>query len=191
MSSPTPWAGTPGRWLTPADRVTLFRGALGVGCAALVAVQHLGFLPARSWWLFLLAVPTTVLDAVDGPVARHTGTVTERGARWDMEVDAAVLLVLSLAVVPWAPWALAIGLARYLFVVGGLVRPHWLGPLPFRQSRRLIAAFQAVALVTALAPFLPLWVGQGLTAVALVLLAGSFARDIRFQERRGRGFRRR
>lgn len=170
--------------LTPADRVTLTRAALGLGCAVVVALTFLGLVPWRSWLLFVLAVPTAVLDAVDGPVARRTGTVTRRGSRWDMEVDSAVLLVLSLALLPVAPWALGIGLARYAFWLGGLVRTRWLLPLPFRQSRRLIAAFQAVALVVALAPFLPLWVGQVLTAVALALLLFSLTRDIVFQERR-------
>lgn len=184
MSTPTPVAGRPTLGLTPADWVTATRAVLGLGCAVLVLLAHLGHLPMRAWLLFLLAVPAAVLDAVDGPVARRTGTVTDRGSRWDMEVDSAFLLVLSLAVFPWAPWALAIGLARYLFWLGGLIRPSWLLPLPFSQSRRLIAASQAVALVVALAPFLPLWVGQYLIAAALALLVFSFGRDIRFQERR-------
>lgn len=185
MSTPTPVAERAGLRLTPADKVTLTRAALGVGCAVLVVLTHLGLLPGRGWALFLLALPTVVLDAVDGPVARRTGTVTARGSRWDTEADSAVLLVLSIAVFPWAPWALGIGLARYLFWLGGLIRPAWLLPLPFRQSRRIIAALQAVALVTALAPFLPLWVGQAVIAVALALLVFSFGRDIAFHERRG------
>lgn len=180
----TPPSTTAGPRLTPADRITLTRAALGVGCAVLVLLAYVGLVPVRGWALFLLALPAAVLDAVDGPVARRTGTATERGSRWDMEVDSAFLLVLSLAVFSWAPWALVIGLARYLFWFGGLIRPSWLRPLPFSQSRRLIAAFQAVALVTALAPFLPLWVGQGIVALALLLLLFSFGRDIRFQERR-------
>lgn len=170
--------------LTPADRITLTRAALGLTCAVLVVLTLLGYLPQRNWPLFLLAVPTTVLDAVDGAVARRTGTVTPRGSRWDMEVDSAVLLILSIAVVPLAPWAFVIGLARYLFWLGGLARPGWLRALPFRQSRRLIAAFHAVALVVALAPFHPQWVGPVITAVALALLLFSFCRDIVFQERR-------
>ena len=152
--------------LTPADRITLIRAVLGVGCAVLVLLTYLGVVPWRGWALFLLAVPTTALDGVDGAVARRTDTVTARGSRWDMEVDSAVLLVLSIALMPVALWALGIGLARYLFWLGGLLRPAWLKPLPFRQSRRLIAAFQAVALVGALAPFVPVWGARALTAVA-------------------------
>ena len=40
--------------------------------------------------------------------------------------------------------------------------------------------------MTALAPFLPLWVGQSLTAPALALLVVSFGRDIGTLERRAR-----
>lgn len=169
--------------LTPADKVTLVRAGLGVVVAVLVLLTFLGFLPARSWWLFGVLVPTFALDAVDGAVARRTGTVTARGARFDMETDSAVVLVASLAVAPFAPWALLIGLARYLFWLGAWLRPAWRAPLGFRQSRRVIAALQAVALAIALAPPLPLVVGQVSTAVALALLAFSFGRDIAHLER--------
>lgn len=187
MGKPLSDARRPGLRLTPADRVTLTRAALGLGCAVLVALTYAGVLPMRSWPLFLLAVPAAVLDAVDGPVARRTGTVTERGSRWDMEVDSAFLLVLSVALFPLAPWVAVIGLARYLFWVGGVLRPAWRRPLAFRQSRRIIAAYQAVAMVVALAPFLPLWVGQGMTALAVGLLLFSFGRDIATQERTAAG----
>ena len=40
------------------------------------------------------------LDAVDGQVARRTGTVSALGARFDMEVDAFLILVLSVYVAP-------------------------------------------------------------------------------------------
>ncbi len=164
--------------------MTVFRAGLGVVCAVLVVLTLIGLLPPRSWILFLLLVPTVALDAVDGAVARRTGTVTARGARWDMEVDAAVLLIACLPVSVFAPWALVIGLARYLFGLGGLVRPWWRAKLPFRQSRRVIAALQGVALIVALAPFVPIWLAQVVTGVAVALLVFSFARDILFQERR-------
>lgn len=168
--------------LTPADRVTLTRAMLGAVCALLVALALFGVLPPRSWPLFLVAAVTATLDAVDGMVARRTGTITARGARWDMEVDSAFLVVLSVAVAPISPWVLAIGAARYLYWLGALLRPAWRRALPFRQSRRVIAGFQAFALVVALAPFPPIWVGQAVTGVALALLMFSFGRDIGYQE---------
>ena len=170
--------------LTPADRVTVARAVLGVACAVLVALALVGVMTPRPWALFLLLVPTFALDAVDGAVARRTGTVTARGAQWDMEVDAAILLVVCLAVTPFAPWALGIGLARYLFGLGGRLRPAWRNPLPFSQVRRVIAALQGVALTIALAPFVPIWLAQVVVGVALALLAYSFGRDIRYLEKR-------
>lgn len=175
--APTLW-GAP---LTPADRVTVARAALGAVCAVAVALTLFGFLPSRSWLLVLLLVPTFALDAADGAVARRTGTVTARGARWDVEVDAAVLLVASLAVVPYAPWALLIGLARYLYWVGGRLRPALQTALPVSQRRRVIGGLQGVAMVVALAPIVPIWLAQLVTGVALALLVFSFGRDIRSQ----------
>ena len=41
--------------------------------------------------------------------------------------------------------------------------------------------------ITVAAPFLPLWVGQGMTALAVGLLLFSFGRDIATQERTAAG----
>lgn len=168
--------------LTPADWVTVSRAVLGVICAVLVVPVLAGVLPSRPWALPLLLALAFALDAVDGAVARRTGTVTERGARWDVEVDAAVLLVASLAVAPYAPWALLIGSARYLFGLAGLLR-GWPRTLPYSQSRRAIGGLQGAALVTALVPVVPIGLAQVITAGALALLVFSFGRDIRYQER--------
>ena len=67
-----------------------------------------------------LAVVALVLDGVDGWVARRTGTVSALGARFDMEVDAFLILVLSVYVAgSVGPWVLAIGAARYAFWAAG------------------------------------------------------------------------
>ena len=74
------------------------------------------------------------LDAVDGWVARRTGTVSALGARFDMEVDAFLILVLSGYVAPTlGGWVLAIGLMRYAFVAAGWVLP-WLRAGPHRDT---------------------------------------------------------
>ena len=79
--------------LGPADRVTLARATL-IGCVtALVAESMLR--PEPVALLVPLAAVALVLDAVDGWVARRTGTVSELGARFDMEADAFLILVLS------------------------------------------------------------------------------------------------
>jgi phosphatidylglycerophosphate synthase len=162
---------------------------LGAICAVPVTLTLFGVLPPRSWLLVLLLVPTFALDAVDGAVARRTGTATARGARWDMEVDSVVLLVACLAVVPYAPWALVIGLARYLYGVAGRLWPALRSALPFSQRRRLIGGFQGVAVVLALTPIVPIWLAQVITGVALALQVFSFGRDLRYQQREFRRVR--
>ena len=79
--------------LGPADRVTLARTVLACGVAALVAQPGNG-----RGWLVGLAALALVLDGLDGRVARQTATVSRFGARFDMEVDAFLILVLSVHV---------------------------------------------------------------------------------------------
>ena len=65
-----------------------------------------------------------VLDSVDGRVARRTASTTAVGARFDMEVDAFLILVLSAYVVQSVGlWVLTIGAARYAFVAAGWLLP--------------------------------------------------------------------
>src|SRR4051794_27037258 len=90
-------SGAPG--LGAANRVTLARAVLVGGVAALVAdgLAADGLLrPGAVATLVGLAAVALVLDGVDGWVARRTGTVSELGWRFDMEVDAFLILVLSI-----------------------------------------------------------------------------------------------
>ena len=82
--------------LGAANRVTLTRATLVGGVTALVADALVG--PAHVAAMVGLAVVALVLDGVDGWVARRTGTVSALGARFDMEVDAFLILVLSVYV---------------------------------------------------------------------------------------------
>ncbi|MFD8934315.1 CDP-alcohol phosphatidyltransferase family protein [Streptomyces sp. NPDC059578] len=174
--------------LGPANRVTLARTLLVGGVTALVAEAFGGSRPVLP--LIALTAVALVLDAVDGRVARRTDTATPLGARFDMEVDAALILVLSVdAAVRFGPWVLLIGAMRYAFVVAarGLC---WLGaPLPPRTGRKAVAAFQGIALLLATAPFLPPLVRAGLVLAALAALTWSFGRDVwwlyRFGDRTG------
>lgn len=173
---------------TPADRLTLTRAVLAAGCASVVVLGLFAVVPHRSWLLVALAAPAVALDAVDGRVARWTGTAGPEGARLDMETDAVLLLVLS---VPLAftlgPWVLVIGLLRYAFAALALGRPALRGELEFSQFRRVVAGVQSVVLVVALVPALALPVATAGVAGSLVLLVVSFARDVLVLERRYRG----
>ncbi len=165
------------RRLGPADRVTLTRAVLVGGVAALAADSFDRPVPVRL--LVLLTIVALVLDGVDGQVARRTGTVSALGARFDMEVDAALLLVLSLHAAHQAgAWVLAIGLMRYAFVVATWSLPWMRATLPPRYWRKVVAATQGVVLVSASAGILPLPLVVAALTVALALLLESFGRDV-------------
>ena len=73
-------------------------------------------------------------------VARRTGTASAFGARFDMEVDAFLILVLSVYVArPLGAWVLAIGLARYVLLLAERLLPWLRRPVPaaaLGQGRR-------------------------------------------------------
>ena len=107
--------------LGPADLITLSRAVLTCALAALVADSFVH--SAAVTTLVALATVALVSDAIDGWVARRTQTSTF-GARFDGEVDAFLILVLSVYVADAVHgWVLAIGLARYAFAVAGWVLP--------------------------------------------------------------------
>jgi len=163
--------------LGPADWVTLGRATLSVAVAALVAQSFAAPVPAAL--VVVLSAVALVLDGVDGFVARRTGTATALGARFDMEIDAFLILVLSVFVgaqVGW--WVMAIGLARYAFVIAGWILPWMRGGLPPRPWRKVVAATQGIVLTAAAAGVLPGWLVTAALLVALALLAESFGRDV-------------
>ncbi|MFD4828760.1 CDP-alcohol phosphatidyltransferase family protein [Streptomyces uncialis] len=160
----------------PANRVTLARATLVGAVTALVADSLDG--PPRVTPLAALAGVALVLDAVDGLVARRTGTVSELGARFDMEVDAFLILVLSVYVsARLGPWVLLIGLMRYGFVAAARVLPWLNAPLTPSTARKAVAAFQGVALLAA-ATYLPRPLALPVILLALTTLTWSFGRDI-------------
>jgi len=164
-----------------ANQLTLLRSALVclIGSALLASGQA----PIESWSVSALVATALALDFLDGQVARRLGLVSAFGARFDMEIDA--LLILILAILVWQvgrvdAWVLAIGLMRYGFVLAG--RPcAWLrAPLPPSRRRQTACAVQGVALLACVLPPVAPWIA-GLTAgVALAALAGSFAADVRW-----------
>jgi phosphatidylglycerophosphate synthase len=167
----------------PAGRVTLTRATLVGGVAALTADSFRRHAPVTV--LVTLAVVALVLDAVDGQVARRTGTATALGARFDMEVDAFLILVLSVYVTrSIGGWTLTIGAMRYGFVVASWVLPWMRGALPPRQWRKVVAAVQGVVLVIATADVLPRPLMTGAVAASLALLSESFGRDVGWLWRR-------
>jgi phosphatidylglycerophosphate synthase len=181
--------------LGPAGLVTCARGVLIGAVTALVADgQAHGSVPGAdghahgSVPVALLVGTATlalVLDAVDGRVARRTGTSSGLGARFDMELDAFLILVLSIHVAGLVgPWALAIGGMRYAFVAVAVTVGRSVGwmrsTVPARNSARVVAAVQGIVLVTVSSGLLPHVVGVALVATALAMLTWSFSRDVQW-----------
>jgi phosphatidylglycerophosphate synthase len=163
--------------LSPADRVTLARATLAVGVAALTAESFHQPVPVTV--LVALAAVALVLDAVDGWVARRTGTEAMLGARFDAEVDAFLILVLSVYVArTTGAWVLAIGAARYAFLAAGWLLPWLRAQLPPRYWRKVVAAIQGIVLTVVAADVLPPAIARVSLVVSLALLAESFGRDV-------------
>ena len=160
----------------PANMVTAARSTLVGVISGIVVVSFLAPIPVAL--MVALVVPALVLDAVDGWVARRTNSASELGARFDMEVDAFLLLVLSVYVAKdLGTWVLCIGTMRYLFVVAGWIFPWLCRQLPYRYWRKVVTAVQGIALAMAATRLLP-GVDALLVALALVLLVESFGRDV-------------
>lgn len=166
------------RSLGPADLVTLARAVLVGGVTALVG-EGLATGRTAVAALVVLAAVALALDAVDGQVARRTRTASPLGARFDMEVDAFLILVLSAHVAGLVgAWALAIGAMRYAFVAAGWVLPWLRGPLPPSYAAKTVAALQGVVLLVASAQVVGHLLAVVLVAAALALLSWSFGRDV-------------
>ena len=169
--------------LGPADWVTLARATLAGGVAALTADSYER--PAPVTTLVSLTVVALVLDAVDGLVARRTETESTLGGLFDGEVDAFLILVLSVYVARSAGvWVLAIGAARYAFLAAGWLLPWMRGSLPPRYWRKVVAATVGVALTFAVSDVLPRLLTNAILAVSLGLIAESFGRDVGWLWRR-------
>jgi phosphatidylglycerophosphate synthase len=184
-----------GRRFGAANLVTLIRG-VGMSLVAGLAAQALlaGLSPRGAGVIIGIGAVCVCLDGVDGKLARSRGEVSTFGARFDMEIDAATILVLSIAVAAlgltgW--WVLAIGAMRYLYVAASWAVPALKIPVRVRLSGRIVAVVQAVAMLACLLLGLLVrtmyWLPGMVAGAALAALGWSFARDIVWQLRSARG----
>jgi phosphatidylglycerophosphate synthase len=128
-----------------------------------------------------IAAVAAALDGVDGWIARRTRTASAFGARFDMETDALLILVLSALV--WrsgkaGAWVLASGLMRYAFIAAATVWPWLQEPLEPSRRRQSLCVVQVVALIAALLPTVGAPAASAMAAGALFALAWSFLVDI-------------
>ncbi|TMV87507.1 CDP-alcohol phosphatidyltransferase family protein [Thioclava sp. BHET1] len=121
------------------------------------------------------------LDGVDGWLARRTGFASRFGARFDVEVDAALSVVLSVAA--WqagvAPLAIvALSLPYYLFSLARLLWPWLARPLVPSLARKAVCVIQMALPVFLL--FFPVSYGMSalLTGAVITAILASFSRDL-------------
>ena len=161
----------------PANQVTTVRAILVALIVGLVGELPLPVLAASA---VAVSVVVTMLDGVDGWLARRHAIASDFGARFDMEVDA--LLILTLSLLAWrfgkaGAWVVAAGAMRYAFVAAG-ARWRWLqAPLPPSRRRQTVCVVQVAALTISLMPIVPPSISAPLAAVALVALTWSFLID--------------
>lgn len=164
-----------------------FGPANGVTCARLALVALLAGAIAEpvtrpiANLAALVGAVALALDGLDGWLARRTRMTSPFGARFDMETDA--LLTLVLAALVWrsdraGAWVLLSGLLRYLFVGSATLWPWLRHPLPERRRRKAVCAVQVGTLSVALLPALPPGYSTALALAGLAALVISFAIDI-------------
>lgn len=156
--------------------VTLLRAALV--CALLAALWQ-----GRTggWPIAGVATLALALDGLDGWLARRSGLVSAFGARFDIEVDAAFALVLTLhalARTEIGGEVLILGLIRYVFVLAAWLWP-WLGePLPESRRRKLVCVAQLSVLIALQTPLLSPDAAIIAVRLAAAALVWSFWLDI-------------
>jgi phosphatidylglycerophosphate synthase len=168
-----------------ANQVTTLRAALAVLVAALIGERSL---PALAAVAASAALVATMLDGIDGWLARRTRMSSEFGARFDMEVDA--FLILVLAMLAWRHgkagwWILLAGLLRYLFILAGRSWAWMNSPLPPSTRRQTICVVQIAGLIVTLMPSVMPPASATVAALALMALCYSFLVDTLWLWRNG------
>lgn len=162
----------------PANVVTAVRLTLTGLLAGLCLQDVTGRVATIAAVIGLVAVS---LDGLDGYLSRRSGLVSAFGARFDMEVDALLILVLAGLLHRTGTvglWVLTSGGLRYAFVAAAWAWP-WLGrALPYSRRRQTVCVVQISALLIALSPAGVPPAGSILAALSLAALAWSFAIDI-------------
>lgn len=161
----------------PANQITTLRAAL-VALVGSLAGAPAGRSTATA--AVVLSLLATLLDGVDGWFARRTRMVSAFGARFDMEVDALLILLLSL--LAWrhekaGAWVVLSGLLRYAFIAAGWVSARMRQTLPPSRRRQTVCVVQVVALIAVMLPSVTPPTSVAIAGSALAALAVSFALD--------------
>lgn len=163
--------------------VTHTRATLTASLAAVVPGAAAFTDPALAWTVAGIAAAALICDGIDGWAARRSGLVSTVGARFDMEVDSVLALVLALIVLQSGKvgeWVILLGAMRYLFLGATWVFPWMNRPTLPRMSGKVVCVLQIIALIALVTPVLTPPLAPVVAAAALLLVAWSFAVDIRW-----------
>lgn len=164
----------------PANQITTMRAMLVALVAALIGEPRF---PNVATSAAAASVVVSALDGVDGWLARRHQIASRFGARFDMEIDALLILVLAILVTEFekaGPWVILSGLLRYIFVGAGKYWPRLRAPLFASRRRQAVCVVQILALNLAIVPAIQPPLSAAMAAVALAALAWSFLIDTRW-----------
>jgi phosphatidylglycerophosphate synthase len=166
--------------LTPSGRFGLANTVTSLRLALVLGLTVPGaWLSSRA--VAAITVGVLCLDLLDGWLARSRGDASLFGARFDLETDALLVLVITLRlwlVEGYGVWALAAGLLRYGYVIF-----LWLAPGTGREEpRTLLGRYAFLTLMLGLLAGLALRGTYGSLCVVLgtLTVSASFAHSIYF-----------
>jgi phosphatidylglycerophosphate synthase len=161
----------------PANQMTTVRALLVALVAGFIGQPNA---PLAATLAAAASGGATLLDGVDGWLARRSQMTSGFGARFDMEVDALLIQVLAVLAWQWdkaGPWVLLSGLLRYVFVAAGWLWPWMRRPLMPTMRARAICVVQIATLMLAILPDITPPGSALLAAAGLLALCSSFLVD--------------
>jgi len=174
----------PHRRFGAANVVTTLRAAATAAIGGVVLGSeafHDSSMEQLQWTIASGTAIALSLDGLDGYLARRSGTASRFGARFDMEIDALLILLLATGIAlldKAGAWVLLLGLMRYGFVAAQALSARLSGDLPESMRRKAICVFQGIALCVSLVPMTPPATASALLLLALSTLLYSFVVDI-------------
>lgn len=165
-----------------ANAVTSFRAAGAIILTGILPMSRTISETNTTLWIVSLCIAGLIcLDGVDGFFARREKLSSNFGARFDMETDAFLALIITLLI--WESeragiWVLGLGLMRYVFVFWSWFSQPLKATLFPSMRRKVVCVIQLVALCLMISPLLH---GNAILLVgvsALGCLSASFLIDI-------------
>lgn len=164
-----------------ANAITTIRA--GISCLIGGALFEAEWLMESRMILALLGIAAVALclDGIDGYIARRSRMNSDFGARYDMEVDAALILCLSILAFLFGKagwWVMIIGGMRYVFVAAQYLDGRLRRALMSSLRRQTICVLQIVSLGIILLPAIQPPISTTIAVLSLATLSYSFGCDV-------------